>query len=73
MTKNFCFLNLIGANNEKQCRAELIVPTSFAPIKFQNTKFFVIINTNQQSTKSVDPQNKSCLPSTPDPLGGRRL
>ena len=29
---------------------------------------FVILNANQQSTKSVDPQTKPCLPITPDPL-----
>ena len=29
---------------------------------------FVILNTNEQSKKSVGPQNKLDLPSTPDPL-----
>ena len=31
---------------------------------------FEPLNTNQQSTKSVDQQNKSCLLSSPDPLRG---
>ena len=34
---------------------------------------FEPLNTNQQSTKSVDQQNKSCLLSSPDPLQWGRL
>ena len=34
---------------------------------------FEQLDTNQQSTKSVDQQNKSCLLSSPDPLRWGRL
>ena len=40
-----------------------MISTSLAPIKFKKPQCsgFVILSANQQSTKSIDPQNRSCL------------